>query len=777
LESSRLRLRLLSPRAIAGAVVVVALGAIGFLPLFGGPGYEQSLASGLVVPSVAAVATAVEVSASPLAPLACVARGIDLGARLAALAFATALLHGLRAGMCDLSGGAVFFALTAGFGALMGGAWGALAGEASRGLRRRRLACVLLALAGPIAGIAVSLARFFGSPMIFAFDPFFGFFSGTLYDTVVDERVELSTYRAGSLALLAGLALVASSLTRTERGALALRGAPRSGEIARLLLGGCALAAALAVAAEGPRLGHWQTADSIARALGARSAGPRCDVVYPDSLRADQAALLVRDCEEELAADEQRLGARLDGRLTAYVFRDAAQKRTLMGAAQTSIAKPWRREVYVQLASYPHPILGHEIAHVVAGSFGHGPLRIAGAVGGLWPNPGLIEGVAVAASPDDDQLTEAQWARAMLDLGILPPVDRLFSLGFLGENAAKSYTIAGAFVTWVLEGWGAGAVRDWYGGGSIERLTGKTWDQLDAAFRRSLLELPMPAGASDYARARFERPSVWSRRCPHVVDALVRDGDHCRDDHRFASASAAYDAALERDPHDAHARYERARIDLRYGDQRRGRDELSRMASDAEVSRTWRDRADEALADDDLARGRDREAAEAYGALAARTLDEDVRRTADIKRRAASDPVSRGVIVDLLVGDPGRPVDPWLGAFSLGAWAEGSPGGLSLYLAGKNLTLHESYARAAEELDRALDAAASAGDMPAPVARELLRQRAVCACALGDRAALERTRARAEAPDSPFVDASGGGGTARKEWLLRLMARCAPAGR
>ncbi|HXN32733.1 MAG TPA: hypothetical protein VN894_12760, partial [Polyangiaceae bacterium] len=146
------------PRLIAGAVVFVLLAAAGFLPLFGGPGYEQSLASGLVVPAAAAIATATELSALDLAPFACIVRGVASGAALAAVAFSTALLHGLRVGICDFSGGAIYFALTAGFGAILGGTWGAVVAEACRGrTKARRTACVLLALAGPLACIAVSV--------------------------------------------------------------------------------------------------------------------------------------------------------------------------------------------------------------------------------------------------------------------------------------------------------------------------------------------------------------------------------------------------------------------------------------------------------------------------------------------------------------------------------------------------------------------------------------------------------------------------------------------
>jgi tetratricopeptide (TPR) repeat protein len=754
-----------TPMRVTAALVFSLLGAIGFLPLFGGPGYEQSLASGLIVPSAAAIAVALGLSASAdVAPLACLGRGLLSGASLAGVAFATALLHGLRVGICDPWGGATFFSLTAGFGALMGGAWGALTAEVCRTRQRRRMWCVLIGLSGPLCGIGVSLARFYGSPMIFAYDPFFGYFSGTLYDTVVDVRTGLWTYRAGSFATLAGAALVASVLARAGGGRLAV-GPMRDRPVAvRAILGLAALIASAAVTIEGPALGHWQTSSTIAKTLGGWASGPRCDVAYPDSLLARQAALLVRDCEQELAADEQRLGTRLDGRLTAFVFSDANQKRELMGAADTSIAKPWRREVYVQTAGFPHPVLGHEIAHVVAGSFARWPLRVGG---GILPDPGLIEGVAVAASPDDDELSGAQWARAMLDLGILPRSQHLFSLDFLGESAAKSYTAAGAFVAWVLDRWGGAVMRAWYGGASIEKLTRRSWSALDADFRAWLRTRTMPDEAIAYARAKFERPSVWARLCPHVVDALDRAGDGCSEEHRFARAAALYDRALARDPRDWHALLNRARIETWHGDEARGRDELTRIEADDQAPRTWRDRAQEALADDDLARGRDLQAVEAYRSIAARTLDEDAARTLEVKALAAGQPGARRAIIDLLVGEPGRPLDTWLGALSMGEWAAETREPLAAYLVGKNLARHQGWTRAADWLDRAVDA----GLQTARLGRAALRERAICACALDDREALAGVRDKVLAHDSPFVGSSGG----RREWLLLFISRCEEA--
>jgi tetratricopeptide (TPR) repeat protein len=755
---------------VAALVVFAALCAVGFVPLFGGPGYEHAVASGVLVPSAAAISTALELSAvanaASLSPLACAARGLLSGAALAAVAFATATLHGLRVGMCDFWGGTALFVLTAGFGAVLGGAWGAVVAEVCRRRRRRRLACVLLAVSAPVAGIAISVGRFYASPMIFAYDPFFGYFSGALYDTVVDVRTELWTYRGGSVATLLGVVFIAAALGRTDQGRLAASALRTSRRARSSFAGGvAALALSLAVFIEGPSLGHWQSAATIASALGGHASGAHCDVVYPASLLPDQARLLVRDCEEELAADEVRLGAHLSGRLTAYEFADADQKRRLMGAADTSIAKPWRREVYVQLAAYPHPILGHEIAHVVAGSFAGGPFHVGG---GLWPNPGLIEGLAVATSPDDDELAGAQWARAMLDLGILPPLRELFSLDFFGQNASKSYTVAGAFVAWARDRWGAAAVRAWYGGASIENVTGQRWEAIDDAFREWLRAVAMPPQAMAYARAKFERPSVWARRCPHVVDALNRAADQCRDEHRFDRAVALYDRALSRDSQDWHARQGRAWVELRYRDEARGREDLKRIAEDEAAPRTWRDRAQEAIADDDLAHDRAEQAREGYRAIAARTLDEDAARTLEVKALGSTEELSRRAVVDLLIGEPGRPADAWFGALSMGEWLGSGGEPLAAYLVGKNLALHEAFPRAAAILDRAIEAGA-----PTPrVGRELLRARAICACALGDVDGLARVTRLIEGPDSPFAASAGG----RRAWLSDFIARCEATG-
>ena len=85
--------------------MIVALGlvaafeiAIGFVPLFGGPGYESSLATGVFVPSVVAVATAFGLAREKREPFDAFCRAVANGALAVVLALVVSLLHGVRVG-------------------------------------------------------------------------------------------------------------------------------------------------------------------------------------------------------------------------------------------------------------------------------------------------------------------------------------------------------------------------------------------------------------------------------------------------------------------------------------------------------------------------------------------------------------------------------------------------------------------------------------------------------------------------------------------------------
>ena len=188
--------------------------------------------------------------------------------------------------------------------------------------------------------------------------------------------------------------------------------------------------------------------------------------------------------------------------------------------------------------------------------------------------------MAVATSPDEDELTDLEWAAAMKKRNALPPMHLIFSVGFLGQSAQKSYTLAGAFIRWMMTTKGVAEVRAWYAGASIEDVFGKDWSGVDADFRAALDAVALPPGAEAYVASKFERPSVFGRKCPHEVDSLRKTADVCRDGHQIARARELYDDALSLDPVEPSVLFSRAVMELRYGDADRGREQVTALARD-----------------------------------------------------------------------------------------------------------------------------------------------------------------------------------------------------
>jgi hypothetical protein len=556
---------------------------------------------------------------------------------------------------------------------------------------------------------------------------------------------------------LFGWFVVALHLAHDSEGRLAFQAIGRPG---LLVAGGLSLVASTACIVNGHRLGHWQTPSTISGELGAVLEGSRCRVVYARALPVDDVRRFARECDAHVVAAERWMGTQAPPTITAYLFRDAEQKDALMGAARTYIAKPWRREVYVQAAGYPHPVLGHEVAHVVAGSIGRGPFRVAGAWGGWLPDPGLIEGLAVAASPDEGELTPREWAKAMKDLGVLPKLSRLFALGFLGVNAGTAYTASGAFVRWVHDRYGAEAIRAWYGGRDLAAVVSMPWSDLERAWHEDLDKVTLTEAARVQAR-RFERPSVFGRRCPHVVDDCKQKADALAATGDFAGAAEQYRRILKLDPGDASTRMALAEVTVRQGRVDEGRHELEAVAADEEKPRYVRDRAVEELGDLALATGDVAAAVARYADVRARVVDEDRLRTLDVKEAASRDATARAAIVALLVGTPERGPDKVQAAALLGAWTVSAPDeGLAEYLLARSDLSSGDFHGAAARLDAALSRRLELRR----VETEALRLRVVVACGLGDGA----TAAKMLGAYATREDASH----ARRDAMRALVERC-----
>lgn len=522
---------------------LVALAALAvllcFLPLFGVLGFEFSFVIALVSSFAGAhigafcVATTREhFGAAQLDERhpgrlmgRLLLRSSALGLALLALPLLAVSLNALRVGSCAPLEGIAFFLLlplsSTTLAAGVGVFWGLI-------LPRPRLA-TLAAVATVVASLSWAIFRFYSAPAIFAFDPFAGYFPGTLYDEEVRIPTALLFARlyhlswAMSLLGLAALFLDPLELRlRAQRLAL-----PRRGIAAVTALG---LSAAMPLTLHRAELGFAVDTDAVRRALGGVRHTAHFSIHYPRHLSRQEVASLVDDHEFRYAQLARLFGPH-PRRIHSYIFASAQQKRRLMGAAHTFIAKPWRHEIYLQASRFPYRALKHELAHVFAGP--HGDSTFGVSLRWRWRGPlpyphfnvGLIEGVAVAAdwSPAGE-LSPDQRAAALFRLGLAPPIERLFGIGFLAQAGGRSYALAGSFSRFLLRHHGRQKLLRSYGrAGDFHAIYGRTLATLIADWRASLEQIEIPPHLLQLAKERLRRPPIFRRICPHLAANLRAD--------------------------------------------------------------------------------------------------------------------------------------------------------------------------------------------------------------------------------------------------------------
>jgi hypothetical protein len=282
---------------------------------------------------------------------------------------------------------------------------------------------------------------------------------------------------------------------------------------------------------------------------------------FPREKSKEERALLARDAEVSWRAVREFAGLPIDaGKVHVFLYRNAEEKRLLIGAAETSFTKPWLRQIHTNDAPAPHPILRHELAHAAFADLSGGVFGVPGRFRGLLPDMALVEGAAVAADWPPGEFTVDEEARALRELKLLPDLRRLFRPGlFYAESGPRAYVAAGSFVRFLARKGGAAAFRAAYATGDAQA------DALADAYLGWVSE-PAPARAVALAQQRFASPAILRRPCAHEVAELRREATSilASGDAGRAAALFARCAALE--PGDPALLVDLRRAQLRAGD-------------------------------------------------------------------------------------------------------------------------------------------------------------------------------------------------------------------
>ena len=571
----------------------------------------------------------------------------ELGTLLA-LVLGILLLGMLWNRNCDPWGGMGFFVMGPVLSTLFGwiaGLWGGVLGKT-------RTKQILLGLTPFLFCLLVGTWRLYTQPVIFAFDPFWGWFSGGIYDESVAVGDRYIRFRAYNLLAASGFVLAfragitGPELRVTKPGTWPDR--TRLG-VAAVLLGLAAL-----IGLRGSHYGFSATVESIDQRLALTHETEHFVIHYaPRSKTAREIEMVAAEHEFAWHRLATRLQREPEYPVHSFVFKDPDQKRGLFGAGKVEVSLPWKGHIYLHHLPFPHAVLHHELAHTFGGAFGDPVLGLSAS--GPNVNMGLVEGLANALAPRSSFNLDLHDQAAALDrLEKRPGLSGIMGLGFWAGSSSRAYTAAGSFVLWLLETEGVDPVVAVYrSGGDFEEAFGRSLEDLEQDWLTFIRARTLEEADIEAIRQRFKRRSLFRRPCAHRVAKLRKQigrakarGQHeevldqlqtlCeiesdRAEHRIALASAR--AELED--------LEGARAEL---DHAAGMEQLTHALL-ATISER---RGDVALSAGDLDTAR-----EAYVQAATYSVDEGRLRTLQIKQLAAEDPKAVPEVLDYF--QPFRP--------------------------------------------------------------------------------------------------------------------------
>lgn len=658
---------------LAGTAVVLC-----FVPLFNLLAFEFAFALGIPVALCAGL-----LGSRAEGPT--VWRRWATGARQAAILAAIPLpiitLNALRVRNCDYLEGLLFYLLLPGLTVIIASGWGVLVGRLTR--RRRLLFWGVF-----LGSIGWSIARFWLDPPVDAFNPFLGYYPGSIYDEVVPIGDRLLWSRGEDLAW----AVAAVACAGLARGRAAL-------------IAGVAVAAAIGIRIGAIAHDVHRDAAHIQRALGGHRATAHLDVYHPKAWPADKVTALATDLEFAYAELEAFLKKRPVERPTIYLYPNQPTKKRLMGAGRTRIAKPWQRSLHVHSPKVGDRVTIHELAHVFSAELSNSPLHLS--MRGPLPHMGLIEGLAVAATWESGRLDGHHWTAAMRQAGVAPKLGQLLApTGFLAKNSRTAYTMCGSFVRFQHDTEGPAAVEATYRNGHV--VPEGRLDTLVAAWEAHLDGLTVDPRAVIEAKDRFDRPAIFRKVCAHEIAALRREAAHAISRGDLQSALNHLNALLAHVPRDVRARLTRIPVLIGLDRIPIAVEHARVILDDKKAGAVARNRAREWLADLAAAEGKGDPAE--YSALLKDAFNRALIRRLAVKQAALAHPAGAPVIAMLTApqGTPKATIEGYVAAIRTQApdWPVGR------YLSARR-HLAEG-ARAAGEADLR---AALAGDLPHPALR------------------------------------------------------------
>lgn len=543
-----IRERIGRPRMILGAFGALSAVVLAFIPLFNMVGYESAAFYGVLFGITLSFLGHERFGESSWA------RALSQNLVLLVPPFLILTLNALRVRNCDFTTGAAFWLAIPVMSIAVATTWGWFVSSYTQGRRKLRY---LLTAGFVLLTIIDFTARLALQPPIIGFHVFLGYFSGSIYDEALSLPNALVAYRVGHLFLIATLITTVGARRRHAA----------SGQMPRQWIAAavvCFIGMTWMVS-QRHHNGIDLTRDVIADALGGRIETEHFVIYYPaEAPYADQIGRIAQDHEFRYAEMEAYFGTdpvELHGeKVRSFVYPNRDRKGDLMGARRTLVAKIWLREIHILWRWYGDHMLAHELAHVFTEPFGSGPLRLSTRFG-VFPNMGLVEGIATAADWDAESLNPHEASAALRRMNGAPDIAALVGAeGFWTQSSGRAYTLMGSFVRWLVAEYGIEKFREAYPTGDFRSAYGKSPADLVEEWEAFVDAIDLNDEELERARYIYDRKSIFQKVCARTIAELrvaaqrsSRAGDR-------RAARELYERILAFDPDNPRYRIDYARF-------------------------------------------------------------------------------------------------------------------------------------------------------------------------------------------------------------------------
>lgn len=499
--------QILSSKSVIFSIAFVFLSSIvlTFFPLIGVLGFEFAAINAVILSFLSVLISSALVSSAEIRDIAKMGLSNTVGQifiinlLILLIAFIIGLISSLIKGDCFIKEGSIFFLLIPTVSVFFSAAIGMLSGYifGRKGIILGLIIIFLIALNG--------LVKLYYGVSIFVYNPIFGFFPGPLYDEAIPITVTLIISRL-YVVLLGTLLLFVLRLISAVR--------QNSINIWDPIIFIVLIASIIVIKINEPNIGISYTRSYITENILSESLETENFIIYfdPGTKEAINIDLIASDHEWRYKQLKDYLTLDSSEKIKSYIYPDVEIRKKLTGAGETTIANPIHGEIHLIYDSFPHPILKHELVHVMSGEFGHDVLKIS-------PKIGLLEGIAVAADWRGQKFTPHQWSKVIVEMGIAPDISDIVGFGFWYAPSEISYTLMGSFSRYLIDTYGIEDYKKAYKTGSFS-VYGKGVDKLSGEWVEYLRTVDTPPETKAIAEARFSRPSIFQATCPRKIAGL-----------------------------------------------------------------------------------------------------------------------------------------------------------------------------------------------------------------------------------------------------------------